>query len=392
VSKLAILVGVLAACNTPAPGLRLTFAGPPSQACPATDCAGIPMTCKTVMSIRIVDPEGNGLPYDQCVEVSTNQHQNMCAITTVDLEPTAIPVRDLEVQIAVYPRSVIQPDPKNPVLVCPAKVNYSLATGFPVEQSPAPALGGHAFYHPGDEAVVVTLGCTDLAAISASCATANLIAVDATVVDFDTRFTVMGGSPSLADRLGVSVGEPQMRNGGFVLGAGDTRMLAREAAGPVPTWSGDAAIQFTRYTCLEVLENVGQSTATLRCSSASSDAHLTLTGAWMAKDRLDEILRALPLPAFPDEGLTVGVVVDGVGAPVADAVVSPKQGMVTYLSKDRTSFIGGGTTSTGIFISRDAPFGTEFTTGAPGGPPVSGIGGMVMGRVTIVILPLGGST
>jgi hypothetical protein len=393
VKKLAILIGVLAACNTPTPRLRLTFAGPPSQACPSTDCTGIPMTCDTVMSIRIVDPASTAEPYlSQCVDVSTNHDRNMCAISTVDLEPTAIPVRDLEVQVAVYPLSVIQPDPKDPALVCPTKVAYNVATGFPVEQSPTPALGGHAFYHPGDETVVVTLGCTDLAAIGESCATPNLIAVDAKVVDFDTRFTVMGGSPSLADRLTVSVGEPQVRNSAYVLDAGDTRPLAREAAGPVPTWSGDAAILLTRYSCLEVLENVAQSTATLRCSSASSDPHLVLTGAWMAKDRLDELLRALQLPAFPDEGLTVGAVVDGAGAPVAGAVVSPKVGVVKYLAKDRTSFVAGGTTSTGIFVSRDAPFGTEFTTGGPGQPTASGIGGLVMGRVTIVILQLGGST
>lgn len=392
--RLAILFLGLAACNTPTPRLALVFAGPPSQACPATDCADIPMTCRTVMRIRIADPASTNSPYlDECVEVPVNHDQNMCAISTVDLVSTAIPVRDLEVQVALYPLSVIQPDPNNPALVCPARVAYNVATGFPVEQAPTPALGGHAFYHPGDETVVVTLGCTDLAAIGASCAVPDRVKVDATVVDFDTRFTVMGGSPSLADRLRVSVGEPQVRNSVFVLDTADTRLLARSGLGPIPAWRSEVDLVFHKYACLEVLEDVGQSTATLRCDAANATSGFALTGVWMAKERLDELLRALQLPEFPDEGLTVGIVVDGTGLPVAGAVVSPKQGTVAYLSKDRMSFAAGGaTTSTGIFVSRDAPFGTEITTGGPGGLPVSGIGGLVTGRVTLVILPLGAST
>jgi hypothetical protein len=383
----------LAACNTPTPRLSLVFAGPPSQACPATDCAEIPMPCRTVMSIRIADPSTNSPYLEQCVEVPVNHDQDMCAISTVDLAPTAIPVRDLEVQVALYPLSVIQPDPNNPTLMCPTKIAYNVATGFPVEQAPTPALGGHTFYHPGDETVVVTLGCTDLAAISASCAVPDRVKVDATIVDFDTRFTVMGGSPSLADRLRVSIGEPQVRNSAFVLDTADTRLLQRSRTGPIPAWSGEVDLGFHKYACLEVLEDAGQSTATLRCHAASAAPAVTLAGAWMAKDRLDELLRALQLPKFPDEGLTVGIVVDGTGAPVTGAIVSPKQGTVAYLSEDRLGFVAGSaTTSAGIFVSRDAPFGTELTAGAPGRIPVSAIGGLVTGKITLVILPLGAST
>ena len=392
--KHAVLILGLAACNTPTPRLSLVFAGPPSQACPATDCADIPMPCRTVMSIRISDPASTTSAYlAECVEVPVNHDQDMCAISTVDLAPTAIPVRDLEVQVALYPLSMIQPDPKNPVLMCPARVAYNVATGFPVEQAPTPALGGNAFYHPGDETVVVTLGCTDLAAIAASCAVPDRVKVDATVLDFDTRFTVMGGSPSLADRLRVSVGEPQERDNATVLDTADTRLLARSSPGPIPRWSSETDLLFHQYACLEVLENAGQSTATLRCQAKSTAPAFALTGAWMAKDRLDELLGALRLPELPDQGLTVGVVVDGTGAPLGGQVVSPKQGTVEYLSLDGTSFVAGGaTTAAGIFVSRDAPFGTEFTTAGPGPLSVSGIGGRVSGRVTLVILPLGAST
>src|SRR4051812_2342648 len=119
--KLAIvaLALALAACNTPTPKLRLGFAGGPSQECPSTHCADVPMMCKSVMSIRIVDPTQAASPYLwQCVEVAVNHDKTMCALETVDLEPTQIPVRDLEVQVAVYPLSEIQPDPTNPALLC----------------------------------------------------------------------------------------------------------------------------------------------------------------------------------------------------------------------------------------------------------------------------------
>ena len=159
-----VVVLAIAACHTPPPQLQLAFAGPPSQACPSTDCATMQVKCQTVMSIRIVDPTDASSPYlSQCVLVSPQQG-DMCALAGVHLDPTPIPVRDLEVQVALYPATVIPRDPMNPdVLLCPTKVEYSAATGFPVEQAqaPTPALGGRAFYHPGDQAVVVTLGCTD---------------------------------------------------------------------------------------------------------------------------------------------------------------------------------------------------------------------------------------
>ena len=387
-----VLVLALAACNTPTPRLQLVFAGSPSQACPSTTCGGVPMNCKTVMSIRIFDPADAASPYVwQCVSVSPQQDNNMCALTGVDLVSTPIPVRDLEGQGALYPATEIPPDPtRKGELMCPTTVEYNDSTGFPVEQPVTPALGGRAFYHPGDETVVVTLGCTHLDAINESCAASSLVTVTATIDDFDTRIPVTGGPDGLADRLWVSVGEPRVFDNMSVLGASDVRSLARSIDGPIPAWGGDIEYQFRKHACLEVLEIAGQTTATVRCTSVSLDPHLELHGVWMAKQRLDEILLALGTPEFPAEGLTVGVVVDGAGNPVDGAVVSASGSTVAYLSKQRDAFISGATSTTGIFISRDAAFGTVFSTGGPGQPTVSGIAGLVEGTVTIVILQSGG--
>jgi hypothetical protein len=97
-------------------------------------------------------------------------------------------------------------------------------------------------------------------------------------------------------------------------------------------------------------------------------------------------LSALGLMDFPEAGLTLGMVVDDQGKPVAGAVVSAGMGTVEYLTDQGSAFGPGATGKDGIFVSRNAIFGTEFSTGT-GGP--TGIGGLVAGRLTVVILQAG---
>lgn len=356
------------------------------------------MKCQTVMSIRIVDPTDASSPYlSQCVLVSP-QHGNMCALAAVDLEPTPIPVRDLEVQVALYPATVIPRDPMNPdVLLCPTKVEYSAATGFPVEQdqAPIPALGGRGFYHPGDQSVVVTLGCTDLGSIDASCVASNEMTVTATVKDFSTGLSVMGDNPpGVADRLRVSVGEPIASGSTFVLDPGDTRSLNRSSSGSPVTWENAVDLPFRSYACIEVLDDVAQTTATLHCQPVIAGQRLDLSGlsgVWLEKMRLMQILTAFGFTGFPEGGLTLGMVVDNLGKPVAGAVVSASMGTVEYSPDSQGNALGtGATAADGIFLSRDATFGTVFSTGGAGGTP--GIGGLVAGRLTVVILQAGAPT
>jgi hypothetical protein len=386
-ASLAIAILALAACHTPPPQLQLAFAGLPSQVCPSTDCAMVPMTCPTVMSIRIFDPADPSSQYlSQCVLVAP-QHGNMCALAGVDLESTPIPVRDLEVQVALYPATEIPSDPMDPgTLHCPDNVVYSAATGFPVEQAqvPTPALGGYAFYHPGDQSVVVTLGCTDLGSISQSCAVSNKVRVTATVKDLSTGQPVTGGSQGVADRLLVLVGEPSMVVDQFVLNPGETRSLDRTGDQSSAVWEREVDVLFRKYVCLEVLEDDAQSTATVRCRNATASKSLDLSGVWLAKTQLAKILLALGLSGFPESGLTLGMVVDPNGNPVPGAVVSADMGTVEYLSEQGSSFGAGATASNGIFVSRDAMFGTEFSTEGAG--ESTGIGGLVTGRITVVLL------
>lgn len=393
----AAVILVLAACDAPAPSLNIAFAGPPSQSCRMDDrdgppaCADVSMKCPAVMGIRIVDPadaDPEHSIYPQCTEMTPNGHKNMCVVATVPLLAPALPVRDLEVQIAVFPKPAIPVDPADVNhLVCPNNVQYSAATGFPVEQAPTPALGGRAFYHPGDQVVTVTLGCTDLDLLNSWCAGSEAVQVAALLENFKDRFQVT--APSVVDRLEVSAGEPRAVGNAFALNPTATTPLGLKIDGNGrPAWKGEITSPLIQYVCLKVRDNAAETTATATCTRVTPDQQLDLVGELLAKPQLDAVVKALLLPEFPPQGLTIGVVVDQVGDPVSGAVVTAKQHAIAYQATN-DEFSGTATSGLGIFVSTDAPFGSEFSTDVVIGgtrQTLTGIGGLIEGMATIVVL------
>lgn len=386
----AAVILVLAACDAPAPSLNIAFAGPPSQACPSTACGKVPMKCPAVMGIRIVDPtdpDPDHPMYPQCTEMTPNGHKDMCVVATVPLSAPALPVRDLEVQIAVFPKPAIPVDPADlNHLMCPNNVQYSAASGFPVEQAPTPALGGRAFYHPGDQAVTVTLGCTDLDTLNSWCAGSEAVQVAASLENFKDRFQVT--DLSIVDRLDVSAGEPRAVGNAFELNPTATTPLALIDGNGRPAWKGEITSPLIRYVCLKVRDNAAETTATASCTRVTPDRELDLVGDLLAKSQLDAVVKALALPEFPPQGLTIGVVVDQVGDPVPGAVVTVKQYAIAYQAND-FEFSGTATSGLGVFVSTDAPFGSEFSTDVVIGgirQTLTGIGGLIEGMATIVVL------
>jgi hypothetical protein len=69
-------------------------------------------------------------------------------------------------------------------------------------------------------------------------------------------------------------------------------------------------------------------------------------------------------------------------------VVTSAVGNVRYLT-GQNMLSATSTSSTGIFVAPDAPFGTMFSTSGPGRPTVTGIGGNVAGKITVVVLQVG---
>jgi hypothetical protein len=405
---------LLAACGPPPPLVVEFQLVPPTgatQTClvgthVATTCQDVPLRCDATLSIRIIAPDDPKVPYvSLCAPIV--QRKDLCEITGILLpQPTrAIPSRTLQVEVAIYPTSLLCTDPMTGNVICPTDVQYDDTTGLPVlavvpcepsdmacRCSPSPAIGGSTYYHPGDRATVVTLGCTDLTKLEDPTCSGppSTLSVSATVEDFGVEVSV---DPTLADQLTVSVGEPQPVVGmatEYVLNPTSTRALPRTIVQPIPTWGADVDLMLQSSACLDVLEDVAQATASLACVPYTPGTpSVELVGYRLAKPTLDQILAALRLTSFPSQGLVVGIVLDYFGNPAVGYEVRPPLGSpatVEYLSADRTAIIAGMTSMNGIFLSRDAPYLTTFQTHNMAGQVATGYGGLVDGKVTIAVV------
>lgn len=408
--KYALALGctLLAACENPPLSLRFRLTPGDSQQCfgdtgtVTTSCQDVTMGCDAYLSVRILPPDDPEAPYISVCRPLTGAQSKLCAIAGIDLPQPAMPVTEqvLEVQMAVFPASAITNDPETGEPVCP-RVRFA-ANGLPVPVLPicdpapdpfacpqVPAVGGRTFYRPGDAKTVVELGCTQLEQITKMCEGGDRISVSATVNDFDD--VVSSVDKVVADRLDVSIGEPEPREDTHVLVSNESTELTRTSA-TVPTWSGLVDQKFMSTACLEVLDVGGaETTAALTCQSISNpDRDFGVAGYYLKKSTLTTIIEALGLMSFPDPGgLVVGLVLDKNLNPITNAEVTPSCAGCTikYLSSDRTGLVTGGTSDNGIFMSLDAPYGTAFSSPAiPATTLAPILGGVVEGKVTIVII------
>ncbi len=394
----ALVLGIaaLAACAPPSPEVHLQLDDSDVGLCPSADCMAVSMTCRTWMGIRIIDPAEPLTPYlTQCDEVPPDNRKDLCSIGGINLKEQSLPLRDLEVQVALFPESMITRD-ENGEPVCPADTKYDASSGFPIASEVTPAVGGRTFYHPGDDKIVVPLGCTNLELIQ-GCGGGGAIPVTAQVNDFDSGVTFTG-------EISVSVGQPIVNDPFFVLGSSQLQALDPMAG---QRWVGNIDQAFPSFACLAVLDDAPQSTTSVVCRrSMAADMMLSWprppidqepddefhvgSGVRLSKAALDQMLAALSLSSFPIHGLTIGIVLDKNGNPVANQVVQlepSSAGTIDYLSADRSMVGGTKTSASGVFASLDAPFGTVFT--ATGGTPPRAhrrIGGNIDGKITIVVL------
>ena len=422
--RLLALAVVLGACSVPPLKLQFDVSSALDKSCGgATACTGVPMACDAVASIRILDPAQPSAPYlSQCQRIVLDTKKDLCSLAGIDLKQDPLPEQTLQVEVVIYEASQIATDPITGDLVCPTEkegLTFDAATGFPTGTiamidpadptkmlHPTPAIGGRAFWHPGDDAVTVELACNDLGALNqASCSGSDLLMATATVEDFDQGLTVTAG---IANLLTVRLGEPKLVPGStdidFALGPADTRPLDR-TADVNPAWGASVDLVFDKAACLEVLEDAPMATATVTCKAASATTtSIDITGERLAKASLDNILTAIQgttgMPYSLAGGLTVGLVreFDGSLSTAAHRITATTPAgdrpMVDYISQNGTTLndvstdFGMHSSTLGIFLSRDTPFGTKFSTADSNGGTLEQIGGLVDGKVTIIVFHL----
>jgi hypothetical protein len=335
-----------------------------------------------------VSPDDTAAPHVYiCQEFPKNLNRNLCALSSIDLAdgPLELPKESLEVQILIWNRADVV-DPDTGELDCGRHpVRFGAVDGFPISQAPSPAIGGHAYYQPGDEEVVVNLGCTSLPSVN-TCELEGGIDVSASVFNFENLGVVV--SVNEATRFDVEIGEPREATVGFTLDQRERLELTVE--GVVPIWRKNVATNFVDVACLHVLEETSQATASVTCVTKNIPVMpgdpIDIGGYQLPKATLDQVLSALNMP-FPMDGLTVGIVIDELFNPLPGVAVTTvnsmgNPGTIRYLAANRLSFGGTVTSASGIFVSTDAEFNTTFNVdGAE-----SQIGGRIRDKVTIVVI------
>lgn len=392
----AILCGLIA-CAACGPGsesfqVSMVLERDDAQQCPSDVCEGIPMGCNATMSIRIVDASDPSIAYySDCVDVTGGT--DLCALADlVELEDRAIPNTMVRVEIAVWPRDLVDAlmldDDQCPGVDWDEQGKAKTVFDDPLK--PPPAIGGASYFEVGGSSVAtVVLGCLDHTVLDhPSCSATGAVAVSAGVVDFDTNVSV---SPTVQN-LVVSVGEPTFDGSAWSLPIASTTLLDRDVVAGSPVWSGDLEEPFETAACIQVLEtDVPLVLNTLACRPAGADdTVLELDGVLVRKATQDLVQDAIG--GFPPGGFVLGRVVDHTGQPAEGVTVAPQPGgpTVAYLAEDMASLTTGAvTTTSGAFVSLNAPFDTTWTAQLDSRTEVEvQLGGLVAGKVTVIELQL----
>jgi len=403
VAAVAAGLGCGVGCGDDTIRIGLAISGGPAQACPSADsqvapsCADVPMLCDAVLNIRIVrpqTPEETYLPL--CEPIPRNSYGDLCAVEQINLPVRELPKETLEIQVMIWPRAAVKADPDTGTLDCRVINGQSVTVGFnvdgfPEEIAPAPALGGRAYYRPGDEQTVVTLGCSDLGAVNQQVC-AGPVELRGRVTELDAPLLPVTG-PTAVDLL-VTVGEPR-----YVAGRDEHEWrpiksldLLPTAPGGDPAWLGAVdSLDADSTLCVEVIGNRGANTPVVRCRRLDPAREFDLAGIWIPASRMAQILAGLSLPEVPPQGLTLGVLLDELGHPaVGYRIETSPSAMVQYLNESGQVVPGAtATTSSGLFTSLDAPYDSDFRAFLGVTEVASGIGGRVNGKVTVAVLQLG---
>jgi len=364
--------------------------------CPSDECGAYGLDCGAVISVRAFpgdsDPSSSQMPLaESCVEVAPAT--DLCSLSAAGLSVGDLPAQRLRLEVAIW-------SPDDVDNSCPSGPMFDLG-GLPLSTfSPQPAFAGSRVVDVGDDDL-------SLASIELACFNSNPLGgcaggetdIRAEIDDLDTLLF----APALAaSNLQVSVGVPEARSGDqgetiHVIEAADDYPLDLIRTVPVPEFAATVPSVFPETACVLVLDVTPQSTTAVTCQAVSGPLMaLELTGYLVGKLRVNQLLGVLGEASFPDTGLVIGRVVDNINQPSADVTLSALtptggQAEVLYISEDFLSASAvGPTASHGYFVSRDAPFGTQWTALHDDGrrEEISPRTGLIQGKVTALVVKL----
>jgi len=371
--------------------LELHFERGESHNCPSDSCGGVPMTCDARMLVRIADAaDPDTVWLSACVDVAPEG--SLCSLSSVVLPAAEIPQHFVRVQVAVWPTHELPTD----MIASGGCPHVEFDHANQIESiRPTPALAGIDYVEVGADGVAdVTLGCVDDLALSAPECSQNTFEVETHVDDFELFLPV---TPAEASTLTVSLGEPRRLPAGSTWVLDDLDEMEQTILQPQPTWTTTRVIGFERTACVQTISDEIQASATIRCArffpGAIDEGVFRIDGMQLDDATLDRLEQTLG--GLPSTGLVVGQVVGLLGGPAEGAVVVPSRGTVLYLSPDLSSTNTVATTSSGVFVSLDAPFagdaGDPTTWAASDGTNATldvVIGGIVDNKVSTVSLHL----
>ncbi|HLU67728.1 MAG TPA: hypothetical protein VKZ63_15700 [Kofleriaceae bacterium] len=333
--------------------------------CRSARCQDYGMSCGAVLSTRIRDTEnGDVLVANSCEEVPPSA--TLCGLSGPPSQTFFnIPPHRLRIEVAAWRRDVLTPNPGQ-ALSCPDGDLFTLQGTVRPDFAPQPAFAGAAYFDAGSEDKVaeIRLSCSDPDQLDlGECGLTRTTLVRVGVEDIETALDITSRQ---AQNLTVGVAEPRPMPDGqggtrVVIDGGDTIALSL-VDGPVPSFANEVEGPFGETMCAVIVDLTPQSTAAVGCGTfPPGESPIDLRGVLVAKSTLDQILAAMDRTSFPPDGLVVGRVVDHTGAPLSQVAVTPSSGTVEYLSPDRSALIGAETSSSGLFIARDVPFGSTWT-------------------------------
>lgn len=363
--------------------------------CTSESCGEYGMNCGAVLSVRIIEADTGNVVGSVCEDVSPND--TLC--TLGNLPPSSsiffnLPPKMLRIEVASWSRDVLDADPEL-TGTCPEIDIFDLK-GVPLTTfQPQPAFAGAAYFNAAsaDNSTTVSLACTDPEQLNTIDCAPTQIPLIADVFNTERLRPVTAEQPSLL----VRVAEPRQtqiddETVTEINNQSSVNLVREGTTERFSTLIDEGTLGSNQ--CTLVLEQTPQATTSVICGNVSGNKTSPRLAALLEKETLDEILAALGLATFPEQGLVIGrVYEEATGVPLPNVTMVPggvASPIIEYLNSSRDGVLGLQTFDNGYFIAQDIPFGTTWTATDPNGmvPSRPLVSGLIQNNLSLLLVPM----